>query len=57
MLAVGRQISDGMLLGKDGLRPCLRSLCFLQVLDLLEDACEGLLQHIKEHHLSAAHVT
>ena len=29
-------------------------LWFAQVLDLLEDACEGLLQHIKEHNFRAA---
>lgn len=32
--------------------PVAGNVC-IQVLDLLEDACEGLLQHIKEHDLSA----
>jgi hypothetical protein len=29
-------------------------MALVQVLDLLEDACEGLLQHILEHDLAAA---
>ena len=33
--------------------PVADNVC-IQVLDLLEDGCEGLLQHIKEHDLSAA---
>ena len=33
---------------------CSLSLSLAQVLDLLEDACEGLLQHILEHNLAAA---
>ena len=34
----------------------LRSSDEVQVLDLLEDACEGLLQHIREHDLNTAPV-
>lgn len=33
---------------------CSLRLCMTQVLDLLEDACKGLLQHIMEHDLAAA---